>query len=72
MELYNEKKHVYNTKGQKVCSKEFRLNKHNDVPYGFEEIAEMKKDMKSICKKCANRIGKPYFSNEDLFDMMFI
>ena len=64
-----KKIHVYNTKGQKVCSKEYRLNKHNEVPYGFEEIAEMKKDLKSICKKCANRIGKPYFDDETLLEM---
>jgi len=67
-----KKVHVYNTKGQKVCSKEFRLNKHNEVPYGFEEINEMKKDMKSICKKCAKSIGKPYFSNDELFEMGII
>ncbi|NOR56993.1 MAG: hypothetical protein GQ474_00540 [Sulfurimonas sp.] len=61
-----KKIHVYNTKGQKVCSKEYRKNKNNEVPYGFKEFAEMKKDLKSICKKCAYSIGKPYFDDETL------
>lgn len=61
--------HVYNTFGQAVCSKEFEENEYNTVPYGYEEIGEMKKEINSICKKCAWLIGKPYFSNDELFDM---
>ena len=61
--------HIYNTKGQKACSKEYRLNKDNEVPYGFKEIEELKKGEKPICKRCAKCIGKPYFSSEYLFEM---
>ena len=61
--------HIYNTEAQKVCSKEYRQNKHNIVSYDFDKFRELKNAEKPICLKCANRIGKPHFSDNELFNM---
>ena len=62
-----KKIHIYNTKGQKVCSKEYMQNKHNIVNFGFEDLAHI--DINKMCKRCMYRIGKPYFSDELLFEL---
>ncbi len=62
-----KKIHIYNTKGQKVCSKEFDKNNHNTMNYSFKDIANL--DMKMVCKKCARKIGKPYFDDDRLSEM---
>ena len=62
-----KKIHIYNTEGQKVCSKEFDKNNHNTKNYSFKEIFDL--DIKKVCKKCARKIGKPYFDDEKINEM---
>ena len=61
-----EKIHIKNSKGQSVCSDEFWENNHNEVLLP-KKIFQM--DKKQFCEECAWHIGKPYFNDEELFEM---
>ena len=61
-----EKIHIKNTKGQSICSEEFWENEYNEVSLP-KNIYQM--DKKQFCEECAWNIGKPYFSDDELFEM---
>ena len=61
-----ERLHIYNTLGQPACSEDFHKNSYNEVflPDDFYSM-----DKKKFCYACAWNFGKPYFSDELLFEM---
>ena len=58
--------HFKNSKGQNVCSAQYRKNKYNEIvsPKNPYEI-----DKNLLCIECAKTIGNPYFSPEEIFEM---
>ena len=62
-----KKIHIYNTEDQKVCSKEFDKNNHNTMNYSFKEISDL--DIKKVCKKCDQEIGKLDLDEEKINEM---
>lgn len=66
--MSNLKVHSLDKNGYKACEnrsipKEFRYKRHFDFTYS--DVGKI------TCKKCKIAIGKPYFSDEYLFNMQF-